>query len=272
MKLENNSREATFLENIDKIKENDYKEVECVNEFYKDKYHHKYREIMEYVINNYNVELGYKIEILSCLVNKLDKDIYLREKLKDPDRYIYNIKKLIDYLELEEFRHKIVEEKYEDILKTIEEKSKNIQESLEVTDSSLVITKSKIDKMEFGIVGTLGIFIGIVRTFAGTFTIIGYALMSRDKFNIFETVFITALLGLVLSNVLYILINGIARLIGREHVFNKCRHYPNIEYCNECKNKCGLLKKSYNRKASIAIYNFLWIMLLICIVYLYYSC
>jgi hypothetical protein len=227
------SKEELFLDEISqyviddgrKLKRKTLEEcAELIKDFYKNNYRHKYSKIAEYINKKFDFTDSADYAVDSCkelikAFSKEDNIKLLNDNTQscdsiDTNRYIIQLNKLIDHIELERFRSNEYNE-FDSKLADASERIEAERNKVLGLSSQAESLKDKLDKQELGFVSVLGVFAGIVMAFAGTFTLIGNAIASLNVFNVFNISFTSVLLGLVLSDVLFVLFQSISRILNR---------------------------------------------------------
>lgn len=162
------------------------------------------------------------LDILAQNIRTL-KDVYAKKRNKD-ERLQSSINKLYDHVNLDVSRLTYTHRIYgklrseaarnrsatEERLTELDKKSKDIEKQME---SNRDIQRS----MQSQYISILGIFAAIVLAFTGGMTFSGSVLSNLDQSTIYRIVLITLILGIVLFNVIWLLMDFI-RVINKEKI------------------------------------------------------
>ena len=172
-------------------------------EIYQGGFRHSYSGIFG-MITTIDSEDKLSIEILQqniAFIHENYQEWTLKREASVPEELLKSLNKLEDHINLDisriTYTKKITEE--------MEEKSR-------ATNSNLKIINKKAENMQKEHVTILGIFSSIVITFVAGMVFSSSVLNNIDKVSIYRLVFIMALIALMIFNLVYLLLDFIAKI------------------------------------------------------------
>jgi hypothetical protein len=183
---------------------------------YSDGFRHLYSGIFTAIhdLNDGDPE-GYNVAVLANnmqILRGLARDECLKikdenapEHLEHAEQLYGNILKLSDHISLEQWRHSEFEERNEEIRMVKEHADQIVRDAEE-----------RVSHLQTQLVVILGVFAAIVIAFSGGLTFIGQSLSGIDDAPVFKSTFVVALCGVVIFNMIALLMQYIAGIIGKD--------------------------------------------------------
>ena len=202
---------------------------EVVKNYYANNKRHKYSEVSSYLMETADIE--YLLENLRRIQKRLGES-------KEDELTSIKVFKLIDHITLELNRTKYNSKNFTDmqiasmnvvlgeatkkISSTVEElrqeQAQKINLEIEEFRSETEELKEKVNDSYSQFVSILGIFSAIVLVFFGGMTAFSSIFANMQKINRFKLAFITALVGMIIFNLIFMFLYVLAKLLGREIV------------------------------------------------------
>lgn len=192
---------------------------------------------------------------------------------KDNVHYVVkSLNKLSDHIDLELFREEVDIERTEAI-KKFNNNAKDLTGKFEEA-------RKKFNSTEMGYIATLGLFTGIIMTFTGVISITDNALNNLKDTPIYKLLFVISVLGIIFLNTVYAILNRISLFLDRGNT-EKCLE-TGLKFCSECyriesekheletrgkktkqecKKKCGVVKRWIKHHSLIVFVNILFVIL-----------
>ncbi|EHK2400159.1 hypothetical protein KCL50_001122 [Clostridium perfringens] len=290
--IENKSELILILDSMVEIdlreKEKYEKQIANVNkkllEFYKTHSRHSYSEVLQFFLKIELGNLAYFFENLDYFISKTD-NLKVKEGLE----------KIKDHIQLEEKRleyiRKIQAEAGKDLLEQIREAEKSFskrndelsaslkkseaalnshEKNIENHNETIENHKKSIDGINNQIITIIGIFSAIVITFFGGSELFSSALEFLGSVSKYRILFLTILISFVMFNTIFMLLNFISKLIGKELVSKNCKSDLKENKCETCPKK-GKLKKCIKEKYPLVYwFDFICFSLLVLVALTYY--
>ncbi|MCI9101813.1 MAG: hypothetical protein HFG47_00640 [Lachnospiraceae bacterium] len=202
---------------------------EVVKNYYANNKRHKYSEVSSYLMETADIE--YLLENLRRIQKRLGES-------KEDELTSIKVFKLIDHITLELNRTKYNSKNFTDmqiasmnvvlgeatkkISSTVEElrqeQAQKINLEIEEFRSETEELKEKVNDSYSQFVSILGIFSAIVLVFFGGMTAFSSIFANMQNINRFKLAFITALVGMIIFNLIFMFLYVLAKLLGREIV------------------------------------------------------
>ena len=202
---------------------------EVVKNYYANNKRHKYSEVSSYLMETADIE--YLLENLRRIKKRLGES-------KEDELTSIKVFKLIDHITLELNRTKYNSKNFTDmqiasmnvvlgeatkkISSTVEElrqeQAQKINLEIEEFRSETEELKEKVNDSYSQFVSILGIFSAIVLVFFGGMTAFSSIFANMQNINRFKLAFITALVGMIIFNLIFMFLYVLAKLLGREIV------------------------------------------------------
>lgn len=266
MSEKENAKDSQLGDLLDKLANDIYystkdhsQDINTLSKIYSEDYRHSYAKISLKVQNILENDVS-KGECLSNNIQVL-KDEVIKESVSsqvDSDdnlkNLLKNIIKLSDHVNLEIGRYNLLTERinriviekaakenpqkaYDDnIVNRLNTLEKN-QEKSENTVLNVAEKQDKIDekleKNSMSSITTLTIFSAVILAFTGSITFTAGVFSGMALVSSFRIVFITALIGLVVFNLIFMLLFIVGRMVGKA-VCCKCRYYTTEKSSIEC--------------------------------------
>ncbi|HAT4185724.1 TPA: hypothetical protein I9007_001239 [Clostridium perfringens] len=290
--IENKSELILILDSMVKInlrkKENYKQEIDSVqkqiDEFFIKHKRHSYSEVLQFFLKIEEEDLEYFYENLDYFIN-----------LNDNSEIRFKLEKIKDHVELEENRinyiRKIQAEAGKDLLEQIREAEKSFskrngelsaslkkseaalnshEKNIENHNETIENHKKSIDGINNQIITIIGIFSAIVITFFGGSELFSSALEFLGSVSKYRILFLTILISFVMFNTIFMLLNFISKLIGKELVSKNCKSDLKENKCETCPKK-GKLKKCIKEKYPLVYwFDFICFSLLVLVALTYY--
>ncbi len=228
-----------------------------MNDIYGDDYKHNYSDffpILTDVLHNEN----YSIEILSENLEQIR--IYIEKDYVEGVKEFTNLHskfvKLFDHLNLQ-IAQLLYIEAPSGKKESLEEGLKQAKKDLESSIRDLEEVRKEIERVKVEIVTVLGIFAAIVIAFSGGLSFLGSALSSVQEVRIFKSVFICALCGIVLFNIIFVLMYFISRIVNKS-IYATCKTID----CT-CDKKCRTLNIVRKRLPYVFYFNLFMVLVLL---------
>ena len=149
-------------------------------------------------------------------------------------------------------------------LKQLERILKEARNQEDEIEQKMQIHAKKIEKMQGDFISILSIFSAVIIAFFGGINLLGNTLTAIDSTNKYRLIFICALTGMVLFNVIYMLLYSIARLTNKSIGVSR-KHWT----CKKC-TKSITLRCIANKYPIVFFFNVVLITLLIVDSFLYF--
>lgn len=205
---------------------------EVVKNYYANNKRHKYSEISSYLMETDDIE--YLLENLKNIQKRLGE-------FPENDSTSIKVFKLIDHITLELNRTKYNSKSFMDmqlasmnavlsdatkkISSTVkelrQEQAQKINFEIEEFRSETEDLKEKVNDAYSQFVSILGIFSAVVLVFFGGMTAFSAIFANMQNINRFKLAFITALVGMIIFNLVFMFLYILAKLLGREIVASK---------------------------------------------------
>lgn len=204
--------------NFFELSEDDEKDiiVTLVNIYKDPEFRHSYAELSKYCQKIMPDQRDMLVDMLDMVLDVLDKKTDKKSKQAKK-----GIGKLADHLELEGLRLTRMEaiELLSDGIIYLQEETrrlidKNKNESVKIT-KSITKTQKDIANMNLQVISVLGVFSAIVVAFFGGFSYFTSIFDNLNVLSIAKAAFFTALIGLVIFNIIVILLLALSRLLER---------------------------------------------------------
>lgn len=240
-----------------------YNEVtlsKVIDEFidiYKDKnFRHLYSILNEFIDNIFRDERDVLQENLMYLLNKSRYDNLFDENVSNKFRKLYDHIRLtiidLSHLAALEYKYKKVSYFYQ-----------KTDSSYQKTINALAESKNDVNRLDDKVNGyhsqsieILGIFSALVLGFSTGIDIIKGSFDNITSLNYYQILVLCAFVGLVLFDVMFLLLNCVAKISGHS-IRTNCKH---IE-CTECNEKCFI--KSFKKYPYVVAFNLLMITFII---------
>lgn len=263
----------------DNLKEDELlQKVIEIEEFYKEENINLYSETFLIVNDSESDELDYIIKNLQSILNILEE----RES-----SVCENIKKLIDFIQMEQMREthimndyinklssmieNVSKRQFKEIVKqrnNIEKQFDNIMFDVnnKMNDISIEFNKqsNEIEKFNGNLVSVLGIFGAIIVAFFGGLSFLGGVLDNMHNVSTYRLTFMGLLYIIGLFNVIFLLFYCISKIVGKPLHSNRAT-IKNCEVCTQNRNLNCIIEKY----SVVAYFNFICLFLLISIFILY---
>lgn len=249
-----------------------------IEEFYKEKSINLYSETFLIVNEAESDELDYIIKNLQLILSILENK---NSSVCD------NIKKLIDFIQMEQMREihitndyiktlssmieGISKRQFKDVVrqqKDIDEQFDNIMLDVEnkMADISIEFNKqsNEIEKFNGNLVSVLGIFGAIIVAFFGGLSFLGGVLDNMHNVSTYRLTFMGLLYIIGLFNVIFLLFYCISKIVGKPLHSNRAT-IKNCDVCTKNRNLNCMIEKY----SIVAYFNFIGLFLLINVFILY---
>lgn len=224
-----------FISELDILSENYDNKIRTIGlnliQYYKDKGRHSYSEVSTFLYSIKEDRYDYiyeNIKKVSEYLDEYDKDNNTSYKSK--------IVKLEDHIKLELIRMDSMR-KIDDLTEKIEVETNDYEEKFNELKDVYNNQKENIEGLNNQIISIIGIFSAIVITFFGGINFIESVLNSIGQVSKYRFVLATFIVGFVMFNTIFMLLNFIAKLTDK-NIRSYCEHYVEENKCNpNCKNK-----------------------------------
>lgn len=273
-------------------------DINTLSEIYSQDYRHSYAKISLKVQNILENDTS-KGECLSNNIQVLKDEIIKKSvspQVKSDDEsknLLKNVIKLSDHVNLEIGRYNLLTEKINRIViekaakenpqqvhdQDIEDRLNKLEKSQEKSENTVLNAAEKLDKVDeklernsMSSITTLTIFSAVILAFTGSITFTSGVFSGMATVSSFRIVFITALIGLVVFNLIFMLLFIVGRMVGKS-VCCKCKYYTEDESVLECGS--GYCNKKLHMQNGICIllhkYPYVFIIDLFIIGIIYYD-
>jgi hypothetical protein len=245
---------------------------------------------LDKVFDNYHLSYSDSYSMARVLMEDVESREYVYENVKTlcrqnndgNARNKSDIGKLLDYLTLECSRFTDFNLMVNQIVKTqtnegkfisITRKIDGLSDKIDAEDLKMIkqidSVEKKMQEQIIPVVSVLSIFAAIVISFSGGFTLLGNALSAAKQINAFRLVFIVALIGLILFDVIIMLMFIVCRINNRD-IGVQCKKNILKGNCNNCSfrkdNSLYLIYcQGINKYPYIVISNVLFLSIMLCI-------
>lgn len=278
--------------------ENHSQDIDTLAEIYSEEYRHSYAKISLKVQNILENDAS-KGECLSNNIQVLKEEIIKKSvssQLDSDDNFknlLKNIIKLNDHVNLEIGRYNLLTEKINRIViekaseenpkqvynENIEKRLNKLEKNQEKSENLVLGVAEKLDKVDekleknsMSSITTLTIFSAVILAFTGSITFTAGVFSGMSKVSSFRIVFITALIGLVVFNLIFMLLFIVGRMVGKS-VCCKCKYYTEDGSGLECGS--GYCNKKFHMYSGICVllhkYPYVFIIDLFIIGIIYYD-
>ncbi|MFH5958302.1 SWI/SNF complex subunit SWI3 [Clostridium perfringens] len=252
--------------------------------FYNTHTRNSYSEILQFFLG---IELGnveYFLENLDYFIKETDNS-----KIKR------GLEKIKDHIQLEEKRMEYIRktqtEAGNNLLKQIKEAERNFyiknnelsaalkksenelnlhKEDIKTHTETIENHKKSIDGINNQIITIIGIFSAIVITFFGGSELFSSALEFLGSVSKYRILFLTILISFVMFNTIFMLLNFISKLIGKELVSKNCKSEPKENKCETCPKKDKFKKCIKEKYPLVYWFDFICFSLLVLVALIYY--
>lgn len=242
--------------------------------YYDNKGRHLYSEVSAFLYDINEEDLDYiytNVEKIHEILQDYDK--------KNNSKYAKKVLKLEDHIRLELLRFENLKKTQEKnaikLSENIAKETKRFDEEIKKYESKFrdlkdnySNMKNNIDGLNSQIVSVIGIFSAIVITFFGGINFIESVLNSIGKVSKYRFVLGTFIVGFVMFNTIFMLLNFISKLTGK-NIRSQCLYYKNDKCDLECKNR-GRIWCVKEKHPTIFWINIVFISGIIMITLLYY--
>lgn len=249
-----------------------------IEEFYKKENINLYSETFLIVTDSESDELDYIINNLYNILNILTEN---------ESSICENIRKLIDFIQMEQMRETHITNDYIDTLssmieniskkqfkevvnqrKNIEQQFDNIMFDVEnkMNDIGIEFDKqsNEIEKFNGNLVSVLGIFGAIIVAFFGGLSFLGGVLDNMHNVSAYRLTFMGLVYIIGLFNIIFLLFYCISKIVGKPLHSNRAA-IKNCELCTKNRNLHCMIEKY----SVVAYFNFIGLFLLINVFILY---
>lgn len=229
-------------------------------DYYKENERHLYSDISRFLYE----KLSADDEENSAYLYENISNVHTLLKIYDKEHnseFAKNISKLDDHIKLEQLRFSELSEKEQKINNELSNKITTFRQdfskltsdfedqkkNFEDQKNKLKDQKKNIDGLNSQIIAILGIFSAIIITFFGGINFLQGTLSAMNTANTYKLVLVVSLVGLVMFNIIFLLLNFIAKLTNKPiKAPCKCEHYDHEN--NKCTNSINynnFIKKSW---------------------------
>lgn len=273
-------------------------DIDTLSKIYSEDYRHSYAKISLKVQNILENDAS-KGECLSNNIQVLKDEIIKKsvssqvESDNNLKNLLKNVIKLSDHVNLEIGRYNLLTEKINRIViekavkenpqkvhdQDIEDRLNRLEKSQEKSENTVLNAAEKLDKVDeklernsMSSITTLTIFSAVILAFTGSITFTSGVFSGMTAVSSFRIVFITALIGLVVFNLIFMLLFIVGRMVDKS-VCCKCKYYTEDESVIECGS--GYCNKKLHMQNGICIllhkYPYVFIIDLFIIGIIYYD-
>lgn len=136
--------------------------------------------------------------------------------------------------------------------------SRNIRTAQRESSERMTSHEQKIEKMQGDFIGILSIFSAVIIAFFGVMSVLGSVFASIDKVSKYRVIFMTALVGFIMFNLIYMLLHCISKITK-----NRISVDIEIDRCWGCKENY-FIKCLATKYPIVFIYNIATVVVCIC--------
>lgn len=196
-------------------------------EYYKENGRHQYSEVSAFLINIEEQDLDYILENLESIkANIQEYDI------ENSSNFYEKVLKLEDHIKLESLRIDQLNQS-KDLSNEINVKVSDFKNDVREYEDKLNYMTKNINGLNSQIISIIGIFSAIVITFFGGINFIEGVINSIGEVSKYRFVFSIFITGFVMFNTIFMLLNSIAKLTGK-NIRSKCKHMNDGICSYEC--------------------------------------
>lgn len=227
--------QEAYEEDSDKLKS----ALATLKSIYADNFKHNYSEFFPLIVEiSKEHELDYLTNNLELLRIRMEHDLITNtgqyEVLYDP------LRKLCDHLNLEISRLDYYS-KNENAVRAAEQKVQQLAADIQRSQRAMKLAENKTKSLQNEMIAVLSIFAAVMIGFFGGFNYISSAIASLQRVHIYKSVTIVLIAGSILFNTIFMLMNFISKIIGR-NIYAPCK----TEDCS-CDPKCSPTHRAKKR-------------------------
>ncbi len=239
-----------------------------LQEIYEGEFRHNYSPFFPLIQELSENKGGSSTEFLSN--NLVALSHYVQDNHADTsEKYAYfqkQINKLCDHLNLEISRisyYTRIGSKNCDLENTTNALRKDVEEltqNVQTDERRLMEEADRVSKIQTDFVGVLGIFSAIVIAFSGSISFLNSTINALASVPLLHSLIALFSCGLVLSNVIFVLLYVVAKIMGR-NIYAVCKTEDCS--CKEGMPSCNILKRIRKRLPLVFWVNALFIVLIL---------